>query len=101
MLSGFIYREDQETPRLEGVVLGLDYQEKRRLIADAAAHGGKIYAEFVDGSVIISSVSRCEKEGFVIMGGREIEIAKIWKTAQLPASVASVTLPGSADNDSR
>ena len=101
VLSGFIYREDQETPRLEGVVLGLDYQEKRRLIADAAAHGGKIYAEFVDGSVIISSVSRCEKEGFIIMGGREIEIAKIWKTAQLPASVASVTLPGSADNDSQ
>ena len=93
VLSGFIYREDQDTPELEGIVLGLDYQEKRRMIADACAHGRKIYAEFVDGSVIISSVSRSETEGHVIMGGREIDIAKIWKTAQLPASVESVTLP--------
>ena len=92
-MSGFIYREDQDTPELEGIVLGLDYQEKRRMIADACAHGRKIYAEFVDGSVVISSVSRSETEGHVIMGGREIDIAKIWKTAQLPASVESVTLP--------
>ena len=101
VLSGMICSESQETPELCDVVLGLDYQGKKRLISSAMNHGGKIYAEFIGGSVIIAKPEKSEKEGYVFLNGREIEIAKIWKTALLSISIASITrLKRSSDNDS-
>ena len=99
ILSGIIYRDDQETPQLKDVVLGLDYQEKKRLIAHSISHSSKVYAEFVGGSVIIAKAERSEKEGYTILNGREIEIAKIWKTALLPISIASITYLCPSDSD--
>lgn len=100
VLSGIIYDEAQETPALEDVVLGLDYQEKKRLISYSISHGRKVYAEFVGGSVIIAKAEKSAKDGYVLLNGREIEIAKIWKTALLPLSVSSIThlCPSDSDN---
>ena len=100
VLSGLIYSEDQETPPLEDAILGLDYQEKRRAISHALSHGEKIYAEFVGGSVLIDRPEKSEREGCVRLGGRDIDIAKIWKTAILPISIASLTYLCPSDNDS-
>ena len=100
VLSGLIYSDDQETPPLEDAILGLDYQEKRRAISHALSHGEKIYAEFVGGSVLIDRPEKSEREGCVRLGGRDIDIAKIWKTAILPISIASLTYLCPSDNDS-
>ena len=101
VMSGFILDCSQKTPPLPRTVLGLDYQEKKRIITEAVLHGTKIYAEFVDGSVIIARPYRSEREGSAMMNGRDVDIAKIWKTAALPLSVASITLDRKAsDNDS-
>ncbi len=100
VLSGFIYSSEMKTPELKDVVLGLDYQEKKRIIHQTIMHGGKIYAEFIDGSIIIAQPLKSERDGYVFLGDEEIEIAKIWKLTHLPLSVVSFSYQGSLDNDS-
>ena len=90
--------EEQETPRI-AEVNGLYYQEKARLIHQAITEGKKLYVEFTDGETLIGRAEKIDDER-IRLSGREIDIAKIWKTASLPVSVKdAVLLP--SDNDSQ
>ena len=98
ILSGFVVMEEQETPRI-AEVNGLYYQEKARLIHQAITEGKKLYVEFTDGETLIGRAEKIDDER-IRLSGREIDIAKIWKTASLPVSVKdAVLLP--SDNDSQ
>ena len=98
--SGFILSPDTENPPVS-MILGLYYQEKARLIASAATRNAKVYAEFTDGRTIIGRASKAEDPGHVIIDGEDVDIAKIWKTAELPLSVKSIRTEGvPSDSDS-
>ena len=98
--SGFILSTDTENPPVN-MILGLYYQEKARLIASAATRNAKVYAEFTDGRTIIGRASKAEDPGHVIIDGEDVDIAKIWKTAELPLSVKSIRTEGvPSDSDS-
>ena len=98
ILSGFIVAEAQPTPSID-TVNGLYYQEKLRLIHSAITEGKKLYAEFVDGSVLVGKAERTDEER-ISVNGHLIEIARIWRTAILPKGIKDLELHPS-DNDSQ
>ncbi len=95
--SGFITAES-DNPRLPETVNGLYYQEKMRLVRTAEDTNQKIYAEFIDGSVLVGHVKKEDDEHVSILG-KSIEQCKIWKTAVLPVSIRDLEMP-SSDSDS-
>ena len=69
--------------------------------ASAATRNAKVYAEFTDGRTIIGRASKAEDPGHFIIDGEDVDIAKIWKTAELPLSVKSIRTEGvPSDSDS-
>ena len=98
--SGFILSPDTEIPHVD-MILGLYYQEKARLVASIEGRKAKLYAEKADGSVIIGRAVKSAEPGHVTVNGLDIDIAKIWKAAELPLSVRSIIKDGEPeDSDS-
>ena len=98
--SGFILSPDTEIPHVD-MILGLYYQEKARLVASIEGRNAKLYAEKADGSVVIGRAGKSAEPGHVTVNGLDIDIAKIWKAAELPLSVRSIIKDGEPeDSDS-
>ena len=98
--SGFILSEDTTAVPVD-MILGLYYQEKARLVSSVMGTKAKLYAEMADGSVVIGRAEKAQEPGHVAVDHLDIDIAKIWKTAELPLSIISIRADGDpSDNDS-
>ena len=98
--SGFILSEETTAVPVD-MILGLYYQEKARLVSSVMGTKAKLYAEMADGSVVIGRAEKAQEPGHVAVDHLDIDIAKIWKTAELPLSIISIRADGDpSDNDS-
>ena len=89
--SGLIWREGMEAPDVSSAN-GLYYQEKLALITAAAAKGGKVLAEMLDGDAYIGHPQKSAEgdEAYVdIEGICRLPIARIWKVYAVDSAIVS------------